>query len=66
MTCGFRPPERSIQIGADRHEVKARITEGAQRDELWQSVVVERAPTFAKYEERSGRVIPIAVLTRHM
>jgi deazaflavin-dependent oxidoreductase (nitroreductase family) len=53
-----------IQIGAQRSSVHARVTEGPERDELWQQVVLARSPFFAKYEKKSGRVIPVAVLTR--
>lgn len=51
-----------IQIGADEHEVAARIAGGDERDRLWREVVVAKAPGFAKYEDKSGRVIPVAVL----
>jgi deazaflavin-dependent oxidoreductase (nitroreductase family) len=53
-----------IQIGSDRSSVHARVTEGSERDELWEQVILVRAPFFATYEEKSGRTIPIAVLTR--
>jgi hypothetical protein len=39
------------------------MAEGEERDELFSDVVVRRAPAFAKYEKRTTRVIPIAVLT---
>ncbi|MEX1124485.1 MAG: nitroreductase/quinone reductase family protein [Acidimicrobiia bacterium] len=54
-----------IHIGERRYDVDARITDSAERDELWLNVVVKQAPSFAKYEEKSGRVIPIALLTPH-
>jgi hypothetical protein len=52
-----------ISVYGDEHEVDARIAGGAERDELWQEVVLARAPFFAKYEDKSGRMIPLAVLT---
>lgn len=52
-----------IQIGNQGHDVDARVVEGAERDELWHDVVLVRAPFFAKYQEKSGRVIPIVALT---
>ncbi|HLF61902.1 MAG TPA: nitroreductase family deazaflavin-dependent oxidoreductase [Acidimicrobiia bacterium] len=55
--------QAQIHIREDRYEVDARIADRAERDELWQKVVVKRAPSFAKYEEKSGRSIPIALLT---
>lgn len=52
-----------ISVYGDQHEVDARIVDGAERDQPWQEVVLARAPFFAKYEEKSGRTIPLAVLT---
>lgn len=52
-----------IQVGAARRSVHARVTVGSERDELWQQVILARAPFFAKYERKSGRIIPVAVLT---
>lgn len=51
-----------IQIGDQQYDVEARVPEGAERDRLWQDVVLARAPFFAKYEEKGGRFIPVAVL----
>lgn len=53
-----------VQVGEKQHEVDVRIVEGAERDQLWRDVVIERAPGFGKYVEKSGgRVIPIAILS---
>ena len=53
-----------VQIGgAERFTVDAKVLDGAERDDLWQNVVLANAPFAAKYEEKSGRVIPVAVLT---
>lgn len=55
-----------VQVGEKQYDVDVRIVEGAERDQLWRDVVVERAPGFGKYVEKSGgRVIPIAILTPH-
>ncbi len=51
-----------IEIGRDRVAVDGRVTSGAERDELWNKVVLDQAPIFAKYEQKSGRVIPVATL----
>lgn len=51
-----------IQIGGEDSDVDARIPNGAERDELWCEVVLGRAPFFAKYQEKSGRMIPVAML----
>jgi deazaflavin-dependent oxidoreductase (nitroreductase family) len=52
-----------VHVGEQESDVDARIVDGPERDQLWRDVVVERAPGFAKYDEKSGgRVIPIAIL----
>ena len=52
-----------IQIGPEIYIADGRVTDGTERDELWQSVVLARAPSAAKYAEKSGRRIPVARLT---
>jgi hypothetical protein len=42
--------------------VSVHDTQGEERDALWASVV-EQAPFFEGYQKKSGRTIPIAVLT---
>ncbi|MEV6414495.1 nitroreductase/quinone reductase family protein [Kribbella sp. NPDC051718] len=51
-----------IQIGDRRYDVDVHVFEGADRDRLWRDVVLARAPFFAKYEAKAGRIIPVAVL----
>jgi deazaflavin-dependent oxidoreductase (nitroreductase family) len=55
--------EGRIQIRDQVQEVSARIADGAERDRLWREVVLAKFPFFAKYEEKAGRTIPVAVLT---
>ncbi len=52
-----------IQIRDRVREVGGRIAESAERDRLWNEVVLARFPFFAKYQEKAGRTIPVAVLT---
>jgi deazaflavin-dependent oxidoreductase (nitroreductase family) len=52
-----------IQIRANHIRVQVRITANGERDRLWRDVILTQAPRRAKYQQRSGRVIPIAVLT---
>jgi hypothetical protein len=33
-----------------------------QRDQAWNDIILARAPEVAKYAERAGRTIPVAVL----
>ena len=53
----------SILLGRQRSQVEAREVEGAERDALWRDVVLAQAPQRLRYEKKSRRVIPIAVLT---
>jgi deazaflavin-dependent oxidoreductase (nitroreductase family) len=52
-----------IEIGYKSYDAEVLVPEAADRDLLWHDVVLERAPFFAKYQEKAGRTIPIAVLT---
>ena len=55
-------PTAHIRIGAREVDVRVHVTDPEQRDELWRDVVTAQAPFFAGYQEKSGRVIPIAIL----
>lgn len=52
-----------VELGPRHLDVDVHVASGAERDRLWREVVLARAPSFAAYEEKSGRVIPVAVLT---
>jgi len=51
-----------VEVGARRVEVAARVLEGEERDDAFAQVVREN-PGFAKYEPKSGRRMPVAILT---
>ena len=56
-------PVVTVEVGRETFTVRARVTEGAERDRLF----AERAtasPNFAEYQRRTTRVIPVVVLTR--
>ena len=55
--------ERHVHIREKQYAVDARVAGRDERDELWRSVVLDQAPFFAEYEKKSGRVIPVALLT---
>jgi deazaflavin-dependent oxidoreductase (nitroreductase family) len=55
-----------IRIGVRQYEVDARLASGAEHSELWQNLVLTRAPFFAGYEKKSGRTIPLALLSPTM
>jgi deazaflavin-dependent oxidoreductase (nitroreductase family) len=52
-----------VELGPRHVDVDVHVASGAERDRLWREVVLARAPTFATYEDKSGRMIPVAVLT---
>jgi deazaflavin-dependent oxidoreductase (nitroreductase family) len=52
-----------VELGSRHLDVDVQVASGAERDRLWREVVLARAPSFATYEEKSGRVIPVAMLT---
>jgi deazaflavin-dependent oxidoreductase (nitroreductase family) len=56
-------PTAHVQIGAKGMGVDVRLAQEGERDALWRDVVVAQNPSFARYPEKSGRVIPVAVLT---
>ena len=51
-----------VQVGTRRVEVGARVLQGPERDDAFAQVVREN-PRFATYEPRSGRRMPVALLT---
>lgn len=51
-----------VQLRARRLQVRPRELLGAERDAMWNGVVLAQAPEVAKYERRAGRTIPVAVL----
>lgn len=51
-----------VQVRDARMQVRPRELVGAERDEMWNHLVLAQAPEIAKYERRAGRTIPVAVL----
>jgi deazaflavin-dependent oxidoreductase (nitroreductase family) len=55
-------PDASVEVGTETLSVRARVAEPAERDVIW-SRQKQRAPHFAKYEEKAApRKIPVVVL----
>jgi deazaflavin-dependent oxidoreductase (nitroreductase family) len=52
-----------VQVGNARYPVTARELEGADRDRLW-ARVVGTDPSYAEYQRRTTRRIPVVVLER--
>jgi deazaflavin-dependent oxidoreductase (nitroreductase family) len=57
-------PEASVEVGAERYDVRARVAGGEEYTRIW-STQKERFPQFAEYERRTARDhIPVIVLER--
>jgi deazaflavin-dependent oxidoreductase (nitroreductase family) len=56
-------PEASVEVGTERFDVVARIAEGAEHDRIWRAQKSD-IPSFAEYEQKTDRVIPVVVLER--
>ncbi len=56
-------PNTTVEVGTETFAVHARVAEGAERTRIWETVKT-KIPTFAQYEARSGRDIPVIVLER--
>lgn len=55
-------PEVVVQVGARRFEARARDAEGEEREAIWRALVVQ-SPDYEQYRERTGRRIPVVVLS---
>lgn len=56
-------PEVSVEVGSETVPVRARVTEGDERERIW-SKQKEDFPNFAEYEAKTSRQIPVIVLER--
>jgi F420H(2)-dependent quinone reductase len=56
-------PLVELQDGAEKHTYAARLVEGDERAEWW-DLAVRTWPTYARYQERTDRLIPVFVLER--
>jgi len=56
-------PRAEVQVGAARYSVTAREFEGPDRDRMW-ARVVDTDPSYAAYQDRTTRRIPVVVLER--
>jgi hypothetical protein len=50
-------------VGTQVVPVSIRILAGPERDAAFRDVVVAQVPRFGKYEGKSGRSMPLALLT---
>jgi deazaflavin-dependent oxidoreductase (nitroreductase family) len=61
--CNLREARvADLQIRSRQLKARPRELVGEQRDAMWNGVVLAQAPEVAKFAERAGRTIPVAVL----
>jgi deazaflavin-dependent oxidoreductase (nitroreductase family) len=56
-------PAASVQVGAQRHDVQARVATAEEKARYWPKVV-EMYPGYDKYQAKTSRQIPVVVLSR--
>ena len=55
-------PDVSVEVGSDKIDVRARVTDGEERERIWERQKRE-FPQFAGYEQKTSRdQIPVIVL----
>lgn len=55
--------EASVEVGSVTHKVRVRVLPPSERDALWARFLTE-GTTFAGYEAKTDRTIPVAELIR--
>jgi deazaflavin-dependent oxidoreductase (nitroreductase family) len=53
--------EAEVQIGSEHRHVRARDAEGEERERLWNQMV-GLYPSYAEYQKKTSRQIPVVVL----
>ena len=56
-------PEAAIEVGRERHLVRAEVVEGEERERRWAEAVA-LYPDYATYQARSPRRLPVIALRR--
>jgi deazaflavin-dependent oxidoreductase (nitroreductase family) len=56
-------PRVTVEVGDQRFEARASVTEGAERERLFAQQAAQ-IPVFGKYQEMTTREIPVVVLER--
>ncbi len=54
-------PEVTVEVGTDTIAVRARVAAADEREPIWERQK-EAYPTFAEYEARTDRTIPVVIL----
>ena len=56
-------PTVTVELHDEMYQARARVAEGAERDQLW-ALIVARMPYFADHQARVSRQIPVVILER--
>jgi deazaflavin-dependent oxidoreductase (nitroreductase family) len=56
-------PEVTVEVGTEAYDAKAVVTQGAERDQLWTSIV-DKYPFFTEHQAKTTRQIPVIALSR--
>src|SRR3954463_3282999 len=56
-------PETTVQIGSEKRPVRARVATPAEHDRLWPKAVAAYS-SYADYQKRTKRKIPLVILER--
>jgi deazaflavin-dependent oxidoreductase (nitroreductase family) len=56
-------PEATVEVGADRFAVTAKVLSGAERDQLYERQAA-LYPGFGEYQAKTSRTIPVIALER--
>ena len=56
-------PDTEIEVGTETIPVRARVADGAERDEIWEEQKRVNS-NFADYEKKTTRSIPVVILER--
>jgi deazaflavin-dependent oxidoreductase (nitroreductase family) len=56
-------PKVTVQVGERAHPGRAEVVTGPERERLWKKIV-DLAPTFAEYQKKTTREIPIVRIKR--
>ncbi|MPZ70930.1 MAG: nitroreductase family deazaflavin-dependent oxidoreductase [Actinobacteria bacterium] len=56
-------PDVQIEVGSETVDVRARIAEGDEREQIWEQQKKDM-PGFAEYEKKTSRQIPVVILEK--
>jgi len=56
-------PEVTVEVGTETYDATAVVTQGAERDQLWTSIV-DKYPFFTEHQAKITRQIPVIALSR--